>query len=103
MTRRYTHLAKLMYNLKQCNKYKRQNERETRGELSYNFDTDIVDLGVYLNSPYYVGAKLWNDFPLEIKDAPTQGKFTALVQRHLYTLMNTWQSLPLSNQTSSRC
>ena len=88
-TRRYVHLAKLMFNLKQCNKYQKNAGRDTRGANSYNFDTDIVHLGIYSNSPYYVGAKLWNNFPMEIKNAPNLSIFTSLVQRFLYDSTNT--------------
>ena len=78
-----------MFNLKQCNKFKKIAGRETRGNDTYNFDTDIVHLGIYSNSPYYVGAKLWNNLPLEIKNTHDKSVFNSLVQRHLYTTMNT--------------
>ena len=54
-TRRHIHLVKLMFNLKQCNKYMKHAGRETSGATSYNFDTDIVHLGVYLNSHVMLG------------------------------------------------
>ena len=67
--RRYTHLSKLMFNLAQNQKYKKIAGRKTRGNNSYNFETDM---GIYSNSPYYIGAKMWNNFPLDIKNMHEQ-------------------------------
>ena len=87
-TRRHTQLAKLMFNLAQRKKFKKIAGRETRVNDSYNFATDIVHLGIYLNSPYYTGAKLWNDLPLEIKNTHDKSVFNSLIQRYLYETMN---------------
>ena len=88
-TRRYNHLAKLMYTLTQNNKYRKEGNHTTRTINTYIFDTDIVHLGLYSNSPYYKGAKLWNELPLEIKETRLKSTFTFLVKRHLFILMNT--------------
>ena len=78
-----------MFALKQGNRYKKITERATRGNDTYNFETDIVHLGVYSISPYYVGVRLWNDLPLEIKNTHDTSVFNSLVQSHLYGIMNT--------------
>ena len=77
-----------MFNLAQNQKYKKIAGRETRGNNSYNFETDVVHLGIYSNSPYYIGAKLWNNFPLDIKNMHDMNKFRTLIQRHFEALMN---------------
>ena len=59
-------------------------ERETRGNITYNFDTDIVHLGTYSNSSYFTGAKLWNDLPFEIKNENDKNIFSTLIKRHLH-------------------
>ena len=87
-TRRLTHLAKLMLNLAKNNKFKKNVCRETRTNNSYIFATDIVHLGIYSNSPYYIGVKLWNDLPLEIKNTYDKCAFGKMIQRHLNETMN---------------
>ena len=71
-----------MFTFVQNNKYRKVVVRNTRTIDTYVFDTDIVHLGIYANSPYYVGARLWNNLPLEIKNTRNKGVFSTLVQRH---------------------
>ena len=48
-----------------------------------------IGFSIYSNSPYYIGAKLWNDLPLEIKNTHDKSVFNSRIQRHLYETMNT--------------
>ena len=65
--RRCIQLAKIMFNLASDNKYRKVHERHTRAMDRYVFDTDVVKLNIYANSPYYKGAQLWDNLPEDIK------------------------------------
>ena len=56
-----------MYGLVQENKYKKEGARITRTVNMYLFDTQIVHLGIYANSPYCTGVRYWNELPNDIK------------------------------------
>ena len=58
-TRRNIQLAKVIFNLASETKFRKDGNHNTRAMDTYIFDTDIVRLGNYSNSPYYKGANLW--------------------------------------------
>ena len=37
--------------------------------VKYIFDINQINLGIYTKSPYYLGAKQWNDLPSETQNA----------------------------------
>ena len=45
----------------------KEGARITRTVNTYVFDTQIVYLSIYANSPYYVGVCHWNDLPNDIR------------------------------------
>ena len=51
-SRRSRQLIKVMFNLVQNNKYKKEGVRVTRTLDTFVFDTQIVHLSAYANSPY---------------------------------------------------
>ena len=81
-SRRNIQLAKMMFNLKLNNKYKKVQTRCTRAMDTYVFDTDIVKLGVYANSPYYRGVQLWNNLPDCIKTVGDNRTFNYRIKGH---------------------
>ena len=87
-TRRQIHHCKIMFNLVQNDKYRKSEIRVTRTIGTHVFDTDIVHLGVYSNSPYYKGVKLWNDIPLEIRSIRDKCIFDYRMKRHFEMTMN---------------
>ena len=80
--RRNIQLAKLMFNLVWDNKYKKVYTRHTRAMDRYVFDTDVVKLRIYANSPYYKGVQLWNDLPVDIKTIGDKRTFDYRIKSH---------------------
>ena len=78
--RRSNELLNLMFNLVQDNKYKKEGARVTRAMNSYVFDTQIVHLGVYANSPFYLGTQLWDNLPHDIKNIQDKQTFKRWLQ-----------------------
>ena len=81
--RRSYHLFKLMYNFVQVNKYKKDGVRITRTVNTYVFDTQIVHLSIYANSPYYVGVCHWNELPNDIRTIRDKHIFYRLLLAYL--------------------
>ena len=75
-------------NLVQNNKYRKAEVRVTRTTNTYVFDTDIVRLGIYSNSLYYRGVKLWNDLPLDIRCIQDKRIFDFRLKKHIVTMAN---------------
>ena len=73
--RRDLNLLCIMYDLKQHHVYERIGVRPTRHGDKYVFQTEISSTGAYTRSPYYIGAKLWNDLPMNIQFARTKSQF----------------------------
>ena len=73
--RRDLNLLCIMYEMKQQRLYERIGDRVTRQGDKYVFQTDIVNLGVYARSPYYIGSQLWNELPSNIQNARTKAQF----------------------------
>ena len=55
--RRFNQFVKIMFNMVQHNMYKKEGVRVTRTLNTFIFDTQIVHLCVYANSPYYMGVQ----------------------------------------------
>ena len=81
-SRRSRQLIKIMFNLVQNNKYKKEGVRVTRTLDTFVFDTQIVHLSAYANSPYYLGVQFWNDLPNDIKIIRDKQSFNLRIQRH---------------------
>ena len=77
-----------MFNLVQNNKFRRKDVQITRAVNTYVFDTDIVWLNIYYNSPYYEGVKLWNDLPLKIRNIRDKSTFAYRVKSHFELTMS---------------
>ena len=45
--------------------------------------SDIVHLGIYSKSPYYMGAKLWNALPNEIKTVDDKERFKNCIKTYV--------------------
>ena len=59
-----------MHVLKSNDKYRKVCRHETRSTDCYVFDTDIVHMSIYSNSPYYKGVNLWNNLPFDTQMIP---------------------------------
>ena len=46
-----------------------------RTAQKYTFDTNKVNLDLYTRSSYYVGAKHWNDLPVNIQNSDSKKRF----------------------------
>ena len=64
-----------MYDLKQQQLYEKIGNRVTRQGEKYIFQTEILNVGVYMRSPYYIGANLWNNLPYDVQNARTKAQF----------------------------
>ena len=73
--RRNLSLLCIMYDLKQQQLYEKIGNRVTRQGEKYIFQTEISNVGVYMRSPYYIGANLWNNLPYDVQNARTKAQF----------------------------
>ena len=73
--RRELSLLCMMYDLKQLGLYEKIGDRITRQCDKYIFHYDIANVGAYMRSPYYIGARSWNKMPANIQDARTKSHF----------------------------
>ena len=80
--RRCIQLAKIMFNLASDNKYRKVHKRHTRAMDGFVFNTDVVKLNIYANSPYYKGVQLWNDLPDDIKSIHDKRTFDYSIKRY---------------------
>ena len=80
--RRNIQLSKIMYNLATNNKFRKVHDRHTRAMDGYVFNTNVVKLNIYANSPYYRGVQLWNDLPADIKTIDDKRVFDYRIKRH---------------------
>ena len=78
--RRNIQLSKLMFSLVSENKHRKTHTRQTRAMGTYVFDTDIVKLSIYANSPFYKGVQLWNDIPEDIKRLDNKHNFDCCIK-----------------------
>ena len=78
-----------MFNLASENKFRKDGNHNTRAMDTYVFDTDIVRLGIYSNSPYYKGVNLWNGLPVDIKSIHDKQIFNQRTKRHFQITINT--------------
>ena len=59
-----------MYVLKCNGQYQKEGIRNTCSTEKYIFESDIVHSGIYAKSPYYKGAILYNDIPMNLQRLP---------------------------------
>ena len=81
-TRRQIQLSKIMFNQVQNNKFRKTEAHATLAANTYVFNTDIVRLGIYSNSPYYRGVKPSNDLPMEIRSIQDKRTFDYRLKGH---------------------
>ena len=81
-SRRSFQLSKIMYNLAAKDKFRKVHDRHTRAMDGYVFNTNVVKLSIYANSPYYKGVQLWNDLPADIKTTDDKRIFDYRIKRH---------------------
>ena len=81
-TRRHIQLCMIMFNLAKTNQFRKEGNRNTRANDSYVFSVDMVQLCLYSGSPYYKGAKLWNDLPMDIRAIDDKNTFNRRIQLH---------------------
>ena len=72
----------IMFNLAKTNQFRKEGNRNTRANDSYVFSVDMVQLCLYSGSPYYKGAKLWNDLPMDIRAIDDKNTFNRRIQLH---------------------
>ena len=53
--------------------------RNTCNADKYIFDTNHVNLDIYAKSPYYVGAKYWNDLPKDTQSSRSKAAIKKLI------------------------
>ena len=53
---------------------------ETNTQVRYIFDTNQVNRMVCSKLPYYVGAQLWNDLPVEIQVSENGERFKSVLK-----------------------
>ena len=82
-TRRDIQLLNIMFNLKQCGCFRKRGTRITRSTDKYVFDTDIVHLGIYAKSPYYMGVRLWSDLPANWQNTVDKYTFSNIIKNHI--------------------
>ena len=73
--RRELHLMNLMHKYKEHPPRLHENALNTRNADKITFATEVPNRSVYSNSPYYTGAKLWNDLPKLIQSLETKENF----------------------------
>ena len=71
-----------MYNLASDNKFRKLHERRTRTTDKYVFNTDVVKLSIYSNSPYYKGVQLWNNLPEDLKEIDDKSTFNCCIKNY---------------------
>ena len=81
--RRKIALLCTMYDLRQNNKYEKIGSRVTRANDGYVFDVMTPHVGIYANSPYYVGASMWNRLPLDIRNIPIKEHYKRELKNYL--------------------
>ena len=64
-----------MYDLFKEGMYEKIGNRATRANDGYRFDMHIPRTRVYARSPYYMGAVMWENLPLRIRQSNTKSKF----------------------------
>ena len=74
-------LLNIMYALKGQSQFELIRDRNTRAAEKYTFATNIVNLDIYARSPYFVGAKLWDNLPLHIQNIDTKAHFKKSLKR----------------------
>ena len=79
--RRKLQLYNIMFDLKQKGLFEKMHNRNTRNADKYIFDTNHVNLDIYVKSPYYVGAKYWNDLPKETQNSRSKMQFKTAIKK----------------------
>ena len=73
--RRELHLMNLMHKYREPRPWLHENALNTRNADKKAFATEVPNLSVYSNSPFYTGSKLWNDLPKFIQSLETKANF----------------------------
>ena len=73
--RRNIALTSIMYDLCQNRMYEKIANRPTRAAEGFTFDLNILHMGVYSKSPYYMGASMWNLLPVNIRNLNNKIQF----------------------------
>ena len=79
--RRCIQLLLLMYRKSKDNSLSKVFNRNTRQSNRFTFKTDSFEVTLYKRSPYYIGAKMWNDLPAEYLDLPDIYCFKARLKK----------------------
>ena len=79
-TRRDTHI---MFMLKCNGLFWKESMRITHNADRYTFNTAIVHMEIYAESPYYKGVALWNNLPIDLQNQNIGFTFKNWLKRHL--------------------
>ena len=69
-----------MYDLRQNNKYEKIGIPVTRANDGYVMTPHV---GIYANSPNYVGASMWNRLPLDLRNIPIKEHYKRELKNYL--------------------
>ena len=86
--RREKHLLNTMHDVSRDDRYLTVPTVNTRQANRAIFKTDIVHIGVYKNSPYYVGSVLWNALPADLQNLDSKSNFKTLVDNRYHREIN---------------
>ena len=81
--RRSIQLLSLMYNHKKCLDVRRVANRFTRNANRFIFYTERYNNVKYRNSPYFKGAEMWNNLPIETIHSDNIFEFKKCLKKNL--------------------
>ena len=81
--RRNLALLCIMFDLRQKGMYEKKGNRITRVTEGYTFELSIAHMGLFVKSPYYIGANMWNRLPVNIQKMNNKERFKNEIKSRL--------------------
>ena len=88
--RRRIQLLIMMYRKSKDNTLRKVFIRNTRESTRFTFKTDSFEGALYKRSPYFIGAKMWMDLPIEYLDLPDIYSFRARLKNDNRKYVDLW-------------
>ena len=73
--RRMSHLLNLMFDNKSRVGWLKTSNQTTRNSAKIIFDSDVVHLSIYNQSPYFVGSRAWDNMPQNLNEIQIKDQF----------------------------
>ena len=72
---RMSHLLNLMFDNKSRVGWLKTSNQTTRNSAKIIFESDVVHLSIYNQSPYFVGSRAWNNMPQNLHEIQIKDQF----------------------------